>query len=113
MTKLTLSKNFSENDLYRLIARQLPRTTVAIIDHDLRFLLAEGTSLIPIKNQHGDLVGRTLYDLAPPELIPALEKLCREMLAGKTQEMDFQSSFTGRYYHLDTFPIEDENGQIV
>ncbi len=98
-------------ELYRTLARNLPRSAVLLYDHDLRYLLAEGTALPQIGYSKEIIEGKTLYDMVPPEQIKESERLYRAALAGNEQMIEY--AINGEDYRVYYVPIRNEIGIIV
>lgn len=94
--------------LYRAIARNLPNGAVKVIDHDLRYLMAEGELILPVKPQ--ELVGRLVDEALPPDLAAERKLSYRSALGGKVQRREIP--YEGRYYLLQSAPLRDEDGDI-
>lgn len=67
----------------RKVAANLPNGAAFIVDHELRYLLAEGEALSHAGFTPGDLVGKTLWEALDPELATQYEPYYRQALAGE------------------------------
>jgi PAS domain S-box-containing protein len=99
-----------KNELYRLLARNLPNSAVLIFDHDLRYLLADG----PVLGHQGlakELVeGRTLWDIAPPEEVDDMAAYYQATLRG--EEVVLEQASGDHLYEVRLSPIY-EDGEIT
>ncbi|WP_084542172.1 PAS domain S-box protein [Calidithermus chliarophilus] len=95
--------------MYRTLARDLPKGAVFLFDHDLRFLLAEGQGLAEAGLRREGLEGRTLFE-AVPASAPYLEPLYRAALAGETRTDVRQ--YNGIHYKVVVQPVRDTQGRI-
>jgi PAS domain S-box-containing protein len=96
-------------DLYRLAARNFPRTGLMVFDTDLRFVLAEGQNLSSLAPR--DVVGKTIPELFPPEHARELEARYRSVLAGNT--LSVERIFEGRKLILDLIPLRASDGEVT
>lgn len=94
--------------LYRAIARNLPNGAVKVIDRDLRYLMAEGELILPVRPE--ELVGRLVDEALPPELAAERKVSYLSALRGETQRRAIP--YEGRYYLLQTTPLRDDDGEI-
>jgi signal transduction histidine kinase len=74
-----------EAQTHALIAN-LPGGAVFVVDRDLRYLLAEGEAFSAAGFKPGDFVGRTIFEVLPPDLAASYEPMYRQALAGEPFE---------------------------
>jgi diguanylate cyclase (GGDEF)-like protein/PAS domain S-box-containing protein len=94
---------------YRTLVHNLPRSSVVVFDHDLRFTFAAGEAL-GLAGLDGDVLGRTLAEVLPhraAELTPRY----RAALAGQEQSFEFAGS-GGAHYWCQLAPVRDGDGAI-
>jgi diguanylate cyclase (GGDEF)-like protein/PAS domain S-box-containing protein len=97
--------------LYQTIARSIPRGAVLMFDRDLRYQAADGAELLDSIGIHKDaLEGKTLQEVADPELLAPIEFVYRRALAGHSGEID--SDFAGRSLLTRVAPIWDGDAVI-
>ncbi len=101
----------ANRELYRTLARNLPRSAVLLYDHELRYLLAEGTALAQIGYSKESIEGKTLFDVVPPEQIELSEPLYRAALAG--EEALGEREIGGENYRIQYVPVKSERGAII
>ncbi len=95
--------------LYRTLARNLPNTTVGLFDRDMRCLVFEGQPLTirGVRIDHS-VEGQLLSQVLPPEILQGMVNLYQAAFAGK--EVQSQSVFDGRDFHIHALPVSDERG---
>ncbi|MBZ9752869.1 PAS domain-containing protein [Deinococcus sp. HMF7604] len=96
----------SESRLRALI-EHLPGSAVFVVDHDLRYVLAQGEALAAAGFQPGDLVGQTVTQIAPLE---GQEALYRQALTGEGFELEHISH--GRAFVTHGVPLRTETGTV-
>lgn len=101
----------TQEELYRILAKNFPNGAVIIFDQDLRYLLADGMGLADVGLTKENLEGCTIWEIFSPEICTVLEPKYREALAGMASE--FEVPFGDRVYHIHTLPINDSDGQIT
>lgn len=93
-----------QEELYRTLVNSLPRTSVALFDEDLRYVTADGVSLMSsIGLQREQMIGRTLMDIAIPANRAGLERLYRRALAGHESMIEVWRE--GRAIEVHAVPI--------
>jgi len=95
---------------YRAIARNLPQAGVFVVDHDLRYLLAEGEALKLANMKSEDLEGKTIFEVVDLETAALYEPFYRTALAGETFELEHQSH--GHDFMTRGAPLYDTSGSI-
>ena len=88
----------------------LPGTAVFVVDRDLRYLLAAGEALVIAGCKPEDFVGRTIFEVLPPELAANCEPSYRKALAGEPFEDEHHAY--GRAYISRGTPLRSETGEI-
>jgi len=96
--------------LYREMARHFPNGAIALFDHDLRFLIFDGSQFAIHRDAAGN-VGRTIAEIFPPDLAAQLEPPHRDALRG--QEGRAEVVIRGRTMELVTRPVRDESGDVI
>ncbi len=96
---------------YRALATNLPDTSVFLFDHDLRYVLVDGSSLAGVGMSKEALEGRTIWDVLPADMATRLAPLRREALAGNIVE--FEESYGGRTHAVHLLPIRDGTGAVI
>jgi PAS domain S-box-containing protein len=96
--------------LYRSLAQHIPNGAVLLFDRDLRYLLVEGDGLKLVNLDRSTMVGKTLFEVFPPDVCEAIEPYYRATLAG--QSMVYEVPFQQQIYEAHTVPIQNEQGEI-
>ncbi len=96
--------------LYRAMAANLPSGAVFVVDHDLRYRLADGQALTVAGLTSADFEGKTLHEAVDPELVRVHEPLYRQALAGTPVRLEHSSH--GRYYVSHLVPLIDQESQV-
>ncbi len=97
--------------LYRIVARHFPNGTIALLDHDLRYILVDGAGLDDMGFFPDALAGQTIWEVLPPATSAILEPHCRAALAGTTTS--FEATYRTRSYEVHTLPVYDDAGNIL
>ena len=95
---------------YRALAQNFPNGAVLLFDHDLRFLVADGTGLQNVGFASGDLEGSTVQEVLTPTMAARLEPHFRHALAGQTSTA--QLAVRDRVYEMHAAPVQDERGEV-
>ncbi|MBL7779407.1 MAG: PAS domain S-box protein [Chitinophagales bacterium] len=97
--------------LYRSIARNLPKAAMFIFDHNLRYTLAEGPLIGFISKPKEEIEGKTVSETIKSEELPRVEGIYRNILSGETSEME--QAFSGRTLRVHHIPIRNDEGKIM
>ena len=73
------------------LIKNLPGGAVFVVDRDLRYLVAEGEALSVARFKPEDFIGRTIFEVLPPDLAEFYEALYRQALAGKSFEHEHEA----------------------
>lgn len=99
-------------ELYRILARNLPDTAVFLYDADLRYLKVEGTLLATNNYSPKWMEGKTLSEILSPARVKKLEPYYRAALEGR--EVSFEDLVSnGSTYWVKAVPVKNEEGEIV
>jgi len=96
--------------LHREMARNFPNGAIALFDHDLRFLIFDGTHFA-LPRDAATNVGRTLSEIFPPELAAQIEPVHREALQGSAGRTEVV--INGRNVEIRASPIRDDSGTVI
>jgi signal transduction histidine kinase len=96
--------------LHREMARNFPNGAIALFDHDLRFLIFDGTQFAMPRDAATN-VGRTLSEIFPPEITTRIEPVHREALRGHQGRTEVV--INGRNIEIRASPIRDEQGKVI
>ncbi|MCP2014691.1 PAS domain S-box-containing protein [Deinococcus sp. HSC-46F16] len=94
----------------RALIEHLPGGAVFVVDHDLRYVLAQGEALATIGLTPEDLVGRTVGQTLAPELAAEYEALYRQALAG--EGFDYKHTAHGRTFITRGVALRNAAGNI-
>lgn len=96
---------------YRTLVQNLPNTTVLMVDHQLRFLVAEGRSLERHGYDRAAMLGRSLQDLIPAGALPFVMPAYAAALAGTATTIEQR---VGAYTYQTRFvPVRDSTDTII
>uniref|UniRef100_B8HLZ2 histidine kinase n=1 Tax=Cyanothece sp. (strain PCC 7425 / ATCC 29141) TaxID=395961 RepID=B8HLZ2_CYAP4 len=99
-----------KEELYRALAHNFPNGAVHIFDHDLRYLLSDGTEMRKVGLSQEQLEGHLLWEVVPSETSTVLEPLYQAALSGETTISEL--AFAGQIYQIYTLPLRDQQGEI-
>ncbi|MEO8395261.1 MAG: PAS domain S-box protein, partial [Chloroflexota bacterium] len=101
----------ANRELYRTLAQNLPKSAVLLYDHNLRFLVVEGTALTHIGYSKALVEGKNLQDVFDPGTTPAIETDYHSALNG--QEIIRERVINGQIYRAHHLPVRNESGLIT
>ncbi|NDJ62751.1 MAG: PAS domain S-box protein [Chloroflexi bacterium] len=107
----SLAEHKQQNALYTTLASHFPNGMVAMFDHNLRCLLADGQVFREVGANPPMMIGHTLRDLFPPEVADRDEPHLRAALAGEPRVNEV--FHIGAYYRVITAPVYDADGTII
>ncbi len=96
---------------YRTLVKNFPNGAVFLFDEQLRYNIAEGTGLATVNLTSEALVGKTIWELLPPETIAILEPIYRAALRGEVEVKEIP--FGNRLYLIRVLPITNAEGKIL
>jgi len=100
----------SEN-LYRQIARNIPRSAIFVFDKNLRYLLAEGNLIGFISLNREHIEGKSIYDLFTEEQLKEVEHIYKWTIEGISGSYELeQNNLT---YQINYLPIRNDDGDII
>lgn len=97
-------------ELYRTLARNIPKSSVFLYDHDLRYKLVEGAELEGQGYDKVSMEGKKLNQVLPPSALKDLEPLYRNALIGKEHVMERE--FNKKHYLIHFLPVRNEQDEI-
>ncbi|MEI7644790.1 MAG: PAS domain-containing protein [Chloroflexales bacterium] len=92
------------------LLQNLPDALVLCFDTDCRYIEAQGGGLERIGMSRDSLVGRTLWEAMPPQVIHVVESGYRAALAGERSLIDLQ--FDGGTYEYTLAPVRRASGEV-
>ena len=96
-------------DLYRRIARELPHGAVFVVDHEMRYIVAQGAELEAAGFAPAHFEGRTVREAVPSSLAEQHEADYRTVLDGGSFEREHE--INQRHYRSYGMPLKDEDGR--
>lgn len=97
--------------LYRQIARNVPKSAILIFDKELRYVLAEGALVGVITPPKEQVEGKTIYEATNPDSLPDRERRYKAVLKGESLAEQFEEG--GRSLLTNALPIKDDQGNII
>jgi PAS domain S-box-containing protein len=97
-------------ELLRALFANFPNGAVHVFDRDLRYVLAEGQSLVRAGIDPAQLVGKTVSEVYGPEVLELVAEPYRRAFAG--EEVTFENSNMGRDFSINAVPVRDSTGKI-
>ena len=97
--------------LYRTLVENFPNGVVLLFDHDLRYLLADGTSLSQIGLSKGLLEGKTIWEALDPDTAAALEPPYRAALRGEPGLLEVP--YADHIFRVQTVPMRNVDNHIL
>jgi PAS domain S-box-containing protein len=94
----------------RAILENFPNGLVGLFDHDLRFVLIDGTNTVTEIHPR-NWKGRTVLEITPPGHLKEVEAAYRATLAGESRQL--QLEWNGRVIDTVLRPIRDPDGTVV
>ena len=98
--------------MYRLLARNLPGTSVFLFDHNFKFILAEGYLHPEFGFTTRNMEGKTLWEVLPEESAARLAPIYSDALQGIPTE-NLISEFDGHSYSVNVLPVKNRKGKII
>jgi PAS domain S-box-containing protein len=96
--------------LYRTIVRSIPQSAIWVVDHDLRYLVVEGSLPAEFGFDREKLEGLSVFEGMEEQISTRVEPYFRQALAGDA--CSFETHYAGRYLETQFTPLFDEEGQI-
>lgn len=88
----------------------IPRGSISVFDKHLRYLFAAGKGWADSDLEPHDLIGKTLTEVFPAELVEA-ESHYRKVLEG--QDVEFDIIVNEQWYSISAAPVFDENHEVI
>lgn len=96
---------------YHLLASNFPDGLVALYDHELRYIVVEGTDLQGLGLSRTRMQGHTIWEALAPETCTVIEGPMRAAFTGRSQVLELP--FAGRTYRVHYLPVRNEAGEVV
>ena len=95
---------------YRTLAENIPNGVAALLDRDLKIVLADGRAVDQVGLTQKDLIGKTPTEAFPKEIVDPVLPLLKVALEGIP--VTFQAIYAGRNFELSAAPIIESSGEI-
>ncbi|MBE9120695.1 PAS domain S-box protein [Tychonema sp. LEGE 07199] len=96
--------------LYRMMASNIPNGAVMLFDKEMRYTLVEGTELAEMGLSKELMEGKTIWEVFESDFCRAIEPNYRAALAGETVVSEF--TYRDRIYLGYTLPVRNERQEI-
>jgi PAS domain S-box-containing protein len=96
--------------LLRALIANLPGGAAFVVDHDLRYVLADGEALYDAGMTPDDLVGKTIWKALDPDLATRYARLYKQALQGKPYVHEHAAH--GHTYLTHGTPLRAANGEV-
>ena len=106
---ITTRKEQSEQ-LYRILAQNLPGSDVGLVDHDYRYILADGSNIRRSGFRPEDLAGKSPREAFGEEVWRVAQPLYAKALAGEAAEAELEAG--DRVFCIRTLPVYDGEGRV-
>jgi PAS domain S-box-containing protein len=97
--------------LYRTLMQHIPNSVVYLFDHNLRYLVCEGSELASLGLEANCMIGKTIGEVFPEQTSQIMESLYRAALSGKTTVEEI--TYKNQIYETYTVPVRDQEGKII
>jgi PAS domain S-box-containing protein len=97
--------------LYRHIARNIPRSAIFIFDNNMHYVLAEGDLIGTISLPREHIEGQSIYDLFTDEQAHDVENVYKWAIEGKSGSYDYE--LDGRIYQINYLPVKNDAAEII
>lgn len=98
---------------YRTLVSGLPGISTFLLDAEGRYIAAEGHIFSSGLWEKDEILGRTLADVLPPELVDLAFDSHERAMAGQTTTVDWPSVRAGAVYEVTCTPVRDPDGRIT
>ena len=95
---------------YRTLARHFPKGLVALLDHELRFVVCDGPAFRWVGIDPDRMMGKRFDQVFEPALLAHVQPMFVRAQAGS--EVAHTLEYDGQTWHVQLTPIPDENGNI-
>jgi PAS domain S-box-containing protein len=98
-------------ELYRVLVKNFPNGAVFLFDEQLRYNIAEGTGLATLNFTSEELIGKTIWEILPPQTVQVIEPLYRAALRGEVTVREVP--YDDRLYIIHVLPVTNADGEIL
>jgi len=110
LQEMNKSLQLSEQ-LYRQIARNIPRSAIFVFDNELRYVLAEGNLIGFISLNREHIEGKSIYELFSDVQLKEVEHIYKWTIQGISGSYDFEQNNCS--YQINYLPIRSDEGEII
>ena len=96
---------------YRTVAENFPNGTLSLFDKDFTYEFVDGKGLALVGLKKEDLIGKSIYELFPEDIVKTKEKAWKEVFKGKSSE--YELNYNGRVFINRALPIKEPNSEIT
>ncbi len=97
-------------ELFRTLLRSFPNGSISVFDKNLRYIIAEGTGLGQVNLTSNGLVGRTLHELFPQEMVDFVTPYYGRVFEGET--VSFELPLNNQIYTITAAPLQNDAGEV-
>ncbi|MBA4419266.1 MAG: hypothetical protein C0392_15380 [Syntrophus sp. (in: bacteria)] len=101
----------TREEQYRTLAKNFPNGTVILFDHNLRFVVVDGSSIEKAGVPEGLLEGKAIRELFSSKICSIVEPRCRAALNGKSDV--FEILYANHAYQVHVLPVREGNNPVV
>lgn len=95
---------------YRTLAENFPKGALFLYDRDVRYIWADGRGLEQVGLHRDQLIGRTMYEVFPPNVCQDAEEACRGVFGGRAAT--YETNFADQWYRGLAVPVYGPQGRI-
>lgn len=99
-----------QEEIYKTLAKNIPRSTVFLFNHNLQFRLAEGSGFGLNNLNEKSIRGKYLNEVFDKNLSNSLQPYFQDALNDK--ESTFEKKIGSSYYIMHFLPVRNQNGKI-
>ncbi len=96
--------------LYETVAWNLPNAAVHVMDRHFRYIFSGGGVQARLGLSHEGLLGKTIYDVLPPEALRIVEPHYRRVLQGQT--VSYEAEMGGFVFQVTAVPLKGSGSEI-
>lgn len=96
--------------LYRAVAENFPHGALFLFDSDLKYVFVDGQELAEVGIRREDLIGKTVFEVFPPEIYEIAVPHARMIFQGESSY--YEVHYRDRVYGNHAVPVRDGNGQV-
>ncbi|WP_033374181.1 PAS domain S-box protein [Spirulina subsalsa] len=99
-----------KDELYRILAENIPNGSVMLFDQNYRYILAEGKGLENVGLSKEQIEGKTLQEAFPPIVSKTFMGSYQRALTGESTVVEYR--YEDHDFLIHVVPVRDENGEI-